>query len=434
MKTSLLSLFSLMAMGLSAQISVYQIDSLNTGNLSGQDGWQTTLSGTTTDIQVAATYSHNGKKAIRFNKNGAGVNASYNRPIDSIFPGFDFSDTTAIYYLYADIKREYWGAELGIGYDANNDGKINMASSSTEKALRFKFAASNNGGTTLYNLNGQSQSYPQIGGGWTRIELKFDLGALGGQGLMSLRHKPVTASVWDTLFINKPMGLVYVNNDKKNPNTWDQFFGHFTGSASGLDHIELWKIIPNNPPSALSLSNDTILENLPVGSFVSNFVTVDADTADTHTYSFIAGVGDTNNADFTISGDSLLTNSVFDYETKEVYHIRVKVEDQKGGTLEETLVVYIGNENEIGIAENYLKGIEIYPNPVADQLTIVNGNTLRGKVKMVMFSMNGQLVMSDEKQADATIILDVSTLPTGEYILHISDENGEKRQARVMVN
>ena len=434
MKTRLLSLFSLIAMALTAQISVYEIDSLNTGNLSGQDGWQTTVSGTTIDIQVAANYSHNGTKAIRFTQNGGGVNASYNRPLNTSFPGFDFSDTTAVYYLYADIKKEYWGTEIGIGYDANNDGKINNASSSTEKSIRFKFAVTNNGGTTLYTLSGQNVSYPEIGSGWTRIELKFDLGALGGQGQMTLRHRAITATVWDTLFVDKAMGLVYANNDKKNPNMWDQFFGHFTGSGSGLDNLELWKVVPNNPPSALSLDHDTIMENQPTGSFVSTFVTVDADTNDTHSYSLVTGAGDADNSDFTISGDSLFTAAVFDYETQDVYNIRVKVEDQAGGSKEEALVIYIGDENEIGISENHSSGIAVYPNPVIDKLIVENNYALRGNIEISIYTTNGQLVLKSEKTATKNITVNVSWLPSGEYILKLLDEHGEKRQARFIVN
>ena len=53
-----------------------------------------------------------------------------------IFPNFSFDDSAAIYYLYVDMKPEWWGAEFGIAYDANTDGIIS-AKTNTEKALRL---------------------------------------------------------------------------------------------------------------------------------------------------------------------------------------------------------------------------------------------------------------------------------------------------------
>jgi hypothetical protein len=86
----------------------------------------------------------------------------------------------------------------------------------------------------------------------------------------------------------------------------------------------------NEAPSDISLSNDTIDENVSVGTSVGTFTTTDPDTGDTHTYSLVSGTGDTDNSSFTIGGaggDELLMNASIDYETQSSYNIRVETSD-----------------------------------------------------------------------------------------------------------
>jgi hypothetical protein len=92
----------------------------------------------------------------------------------------------------------------------------------------------------------------------------------------------------------------------------------------------------NNPPTDITLSNDTVGENEPVGSTVGTFDTTDADPNASFVYSLVDQPGvcnGTDNASFQISGDDLRTNAVFDYETKNSYAICVMTDDENGGTL-----------------------------------------------------------------------------------------------------
>ena len=59
------------------------------------------------------------------------------------------------------------------------------------------------------------------------------------------------------------------------------------------------------PPSSLSLSSTTALLGTPPGAAVGRFSTVDANSADSHSYALVAGAGDTDNDLFSIDGDSL---------------------------------------------------------------------------------------------------------------------------------
>jgi Ca2+-binding RTX toxin-like protein len=102
----------------------------------------------------------------------------------------------------------------------------------------------------------------------------------------------------------------------------------------------------NETPTNLTLSNSTVAENQAVSTVVGNFTTTDPDTGNTFTYSLIAGTGATDNALFTITNNQLTTNSVFDYETKNSYSIRVKTTDQGGLSSEKQLTIGVSNVNE----------------------------------------------------------------------------------------
>ena len=62
---------------------------------------------------------------------------------------------------------------------------------------------------------------------------------------------------------------------------------------------------PAQAPSALTFSSTTIQVTTPAGGMAGLFSTVDATTADAHTYSLVAGTGSTDNGRFTIAGNEL---------------------------------------------------------------------------------------------------------------------------------
>ncbi len=99
--------------------------------------------------------------------------------------------------------------------------------------------------------------------------------------------------------------------------------------------------IPNQSPANISLSNDSMAENQPAGAKIGIFTTDDADSADTHTYSLIAGAGDTDNGNFNSKGDTLYASTSFDYEQKKQYSIRVQTDDGNGGMFAKTFTIKV---------------------------------------------------------------------------------------------
>ncbi len=102
----------------------------------------------------------------------------------------------------------------------------------------------------------------------------------------------------------------------------------------------------NDLPTDVNINITSVNENLPVGTLVGTLSTIDTDAGQTFTYSLVSGVGSTNNSQFSIIGNQLLTNSIFNYELKNSYTIRVQTNDGNGGTFSDTFNISILNTND----------------------------------------------------------------------------------------
>ena len=94
-------------------------------------------------------------------------------------------------------------------------------------------------------------------------------------------------------------------------------------------------------PSDIALANSSIDENNAVNDVIGGLSATDGNTSDTHTYSLVAGTGDTDNASFSISGSNLVAAVVFDYETRSPYSVRISADDGNGGTFEKEFALTV---------------------------------------------------------------------------------------------
>ena len=108
----------------------------------------------------------------------------------------------------------------------------------------------------------------------------------------------------------------------------------------------------NLPPTDITMTDQTILENQPIGTVVSYLSSVDPNLGDTFTYTLVSGTGDTDNASFSISGNQLLSAVVFDYETKSSYSIRIRSTDQGELYFEKSFVITILDVNDPPVAND----------------------------------------------------------------------------------
>src|SRR5690606_2594173 len=80
-----------------------------------------------------------------------------------------------------------------------------------------------------------------------------------------------------------------------------------SGPADGTITLNVTAV--NDAPSDISLSHASVVQSASANAVVGTLSTTDVDTGDTHTYSLVAGVDDTANAHFDISGDTLRANN-----------------------------------------------------------------------------------------------------------------------------
>ncbi|RXZ48640.1 cadherin repeat domain-containing protein [Agromyces fucosus] len=118
-------------------------------------------------------------------------------------------------------------------------------------------------------------------------------------------------------------------------------------------------VIGNHAPSALTLSNDSLLENEPAATIVGTLGLVDEDPAATPAFALVSGAGSTDNAAFTVTGSTLKTAASFDFETKASYSIRVRGTDGYGGSLEQVFTISV-----LDVVE------DVPPTAVADTATV----------------------------------------------------------------
>ena len=103
----------------------------------------------------------------------------------------------------------------------------------------------------------------------------------------------------------------------------------------------------NEAPTGIALSANSVAENADPNTVVGTLSSTDPDTGDLHNYSLPAGQQD--NASFNISGTSLRTTDVFDFESGTTsYTVLVRVTDQEGTgeTFEETFTITITDVND----------------------------------------------------------------------------------------
>ena len=122
-------------------------------------------------------------------------------------------------------------------------------------------------------------------------------------------------------------------------------YAYVADAGSGLQIIDVSEF-SNKTPTNLTLSTSTIAENQVIGTVVGNLTTTDPDTGNTFTYSLVTGDGATDNSLFTTTGNQLKTNTVFDYETKNSYSVRVRTTDQGGLFFEQQLTIGVTDLNE----------------------------------------------------------------------------------------
>lgn len=93
-----------------------------------------------------------------------------------------------------------------------------------------------------------------------------------------------------------------------------------------LNLADAGEVPSNSSPTDIALSNTTISAGAGLNAVVATLSCTDADVGDTHTYTLIAGTGDTHNSSFNISGSTLRCNDPATLGAGS-YSIRIQADD-----------------------------------------------------------------------------------------------------------
>lgn len=181
----------------------------------------------------------------------------------------------------------------------------------------------------------------------------------------------------------------------------------------------------NSAPTDISIDSSSVNENMPVGTTVGTLSSDDVDAGDTHTYSLVAGSGDTDNISFNIIGDELTTNAMFDYETKSSYSVRIQSDDGDGGTFAKAFTITIND-----LVEGLVPSIDTpqsfsVDENVANSTPVGSVTTTNSPTSFAILSGNGDNIFSINDFGEISVSdntnLDYDT--TSSYTLEITAAN-----------
>ena len=96
--------------------------------------------------------------------------------------------------------------------------------------------------------------------------------------------------------------------------------------------------------TAVTLTTNTLYANSPTGTLAGTLTASSTDPKAIYTYSLVPEAGD--NGKFTIKGDKLYTNALFNYAAQSTFTVRIQVSTQSGGMLTKDFILTILYVNE----------------------------------------------------------------------------------------
>ncbi|MDA3891981.1 MAG: T9SS type A sorting domain-containing protein [Salinivirgaceae bacterium] len=162
----------------------------------------------------------------------------------------------------------------------------------------------------------------------------------------------------------------------------------------------------NDAPYDLTLSADTISENMPIGTFVGLLLASDEDADDSISYEVTEG-------QFTVSGDSLLTAAFFDYEAEPLQTVMISATDIQGGQVTSTLTINVLDAVDTKVDDVQSLQFAVFPNPTSHSLFLNIPNSIE---RLIIFNTTGQIVYVSNYYQRA---VDVSSFKQGIYFIKV---------------
>jgi len=120
-------------------------------------------------------------------------------------------------------------------------------------------------------------------------------------------------------------------------------------SGAAFSQIYTINIIDqNDPPTSITLSPAQVDENQPVETLIGYLTVEDTDASDTHNFTLVTGNGinDKDNRFFSISGNAVYAQSVFNFELIKQCNLFVEATDIAGSKISKSIIITVNDLNE----------------------------------------------------------------------------------------
>ncbi|MFZ4471047.1 MAG: cadherin repeat domain-containing protein, partial [Pirellula sp.] len=119
----------------------------------------------------------------------------------------------------------------------------------------------------------------------------------------------------------------------------------------------------NEPPAAVTISNNRIQENLPAGTYIGTVSSTDID-GDSVQIAMVAGPGGEDNSSFQLIGRDLYSTESFDFESKRLLSVLFEATDMQGLATRQILQIAVLNTNESP------SSVALSPNTIPENATL----------------------------------------------------------------
>jgi hypothetical protein len=170
----------------------------------------------------------------------------------------------------------------------------------------------------------------------------------------------------------------------------------------------------DHKPYGIILSNNSIKENLPVGSVVGVISAEDETPGDTHTFEVIAPLnifGDPGYVPFTSDGDKLITTEVLKYSTATNYELIIKATDKTGYSIEKSFIINVLQNLANDVASEFATQVNLYYEKGVIYFSFNNDH--QGQFSINIYNVQGHLIYKSSLSK-----------PKGEYSNSLSLKDG----------
>lgn len=109
---------------------------------------------------------------------------------------------------------------------------------------------------------------------------------------------------------------------------------------------------PDTPPGDILLSNKQISENQKAGQTVGQLSIPEQESDEVVRFFLVPGRGASDNANFRITGNRLVTQRALDFEKKTTHQIRIRAVNEAKLSLEKSILISVSNQNEAPVQLN----------------------------------------------------------------------------------